>query len=219
MPRLDLSVTARDSEFAASGTDRYGRPISTPGNTQVETRFGMLPASASIRRGCRSSKPPRMWGGRGVGADLQPVRQTYPRHRAGDGARVRGLGVRSNVVRFHLQCQSVWDEARQLRRSPWTLVSNELPPLLHIVEARIGLHEQRALILTVMRINHGDTGPLVWLNATTNSPLPEQLAADRMAADGGPAARVADGDALLGAAHLAARLTRRSALSEPSYVE
>jgi hypothetical protein len=77
------------------------------------------------------------------------------------------------VVRFHLQCQSVWDEARQMRASPWTLVSEELPPLLHIVEARIQLNESRTLILNVMRVNHGDTGPVVWLNITTNSPLPE----------------------------------------------
>jgi hypothetical protein len=77
-----------------------------------------------------------------------------------------------SVVRFHLQCQSVWDEARQLRASPWTLVSEELPPLLHIIEARIQLNGSRNLILTVMRVNHGDTGPVVWLNTTTNSPLP-----------------------------------------------
>lgn len=76
------------------------------------------------------------------------------------------------VVRFHLQCQTVWDEVRQARNSPWTLVSTELPPLLHIVEARLSLSTQRAIILNVMRVNHGDTGPLVWLNATTNSPLP-----------------------------------------------
>jgi len=76
------------------------------------------------------------------------------------------------VVRFHLQCQAVWDEVRQARSSPWTLVSQELPPLLHIVEARLTLSTQRAIILNVMRVNHGDTGPIVWLNVTTNSPLP-----------------------------------------------
>jgi hypothetical protein len=76
------------------------------------------------------------------------------------------------VVRFHLQCQTVWEEVRQARNSPWTLVSHELPPLLHVVEARLSLSAQRAIILNVMRVNHGDTGPVVWLNAVTNSPLP-----------------------------------------------
>ncbi|MEJ1960171.1 MAG: hypothetical protein WDO56_00910 [Gammaproteobacteria bacterium] len=79
----------------------------------------------------------------------------------------------SGVVRFHLQCQSVWDEMRQTGSSPWTLISDELPPLRCIVEARLSLGQQRSIILNVMRINHGDTGPVVWLNATTNSQLPE----------------------------------------------
>jgi len=118
------------------------------------------------------SKPARMWGGRGTGQICnlcdKPILDTEPEMELEyDGS------APLKIVRFHLQCQSVWDEARQLRRSPWTLVAEELPPLLHVVEARIGLHEQRSLILTIMRINHGDTGPLVWLNATTNSPLPE----------------------------------------------
>jgi hypothetical protein len=118
------------------------------------------------------SKPARMWGGRGSGLVCslcdKPILDTEPEMELEyEGA------VPQKIVRFHLQCQSVWDEARQLRRSPWTLVAEELPPLLQVVEARIGLHEQRSVILTVMRINHGTTGPVVWLNATTNSPLPE----------------------------------------------
>ena len=113
-----------------------------------------------------------MWGGRGTGQVCslcdKPILDTEPEMELEfEGA------APQKIVRFHLQCQSVWDEARQLRRSPWTPVAEELPPLLHIVEARIGLNEQRSVILTVMRINHGTTGPLVWLNATTNSPLPE----------------------------------------------
>ncbi len=89
--------------------------------------------------------------------------------------------VPQKVVRFHLQCQSVWDEARQLRSSPWTPVAEELPPLLHIVEARIGLHEQRSVILTVMRINHGDDRPARLAERDNQQPLARELAADRMA--------------------------------------
>jgi hypothetical protein len=113
-----------------------------------------------------------MWGGRGTGQACslcdQPILDTEPEMELEyEGSEPQG------VVRFHLQCQSVWDEMRQARTSPWTLVSAELPPLLHIVEARLSLSQQRSIILTVMRVNHGDTGPVVWLNATTNSPLPQ----------------------------------------------
>lgn len=117
------------------------------------------------------NKPSRMWGGRGSGKTCslcdQPILDTEPEMELeyeGDPS--------LSVVRFHLQCQTVWEEVRQARNSPWTLVSTELPPLLHVVEARLSLSTQRAIILNVMRVNHGDTGPLVWLNATTNSPLP-----------------------------------------------
>jgi hypothetical protein len=113
-----------------------------------------------------------MWGGRGTGARCslcdQPILNTEPEMELEyEGAHP------VPVVRFHLQCQSVWDEARLMRAAPWTLVSTELPPLLQLVEARLALSESRTIILNIMRINHGDTGPVVWLNATTNSPLPE----------------------------------------------
>ena len=117
-----------------------------------------------------AAKPARMWGGRGCGSPCslcdQPILDTEPE------MELDYEGTQP-VVRFHLQCQSAWDEARQMRGSPWTLVSKELPPLLHLVEARIALNETRTIILNVMRINHGETGPLVWLNATTNSALPD----------------------------------------------
>ena len=117
-------------------------------------------------------KPVRMWGGRGSGKSCslcdKPILETEPEMELEyEGA------LASSTVRFHLQCQSVWDEACQMRSSPWTLVSTGLPPLLHVVEARIALNESRSVIINVMRVNHGDTGPVVWLNATTNSPLPE----------------------------------------------
>ena len=113
-----------------------------------------------------------MWGGRGSGQACslcdQPILDSEPEMELEyEGAEPQA------VVRFHLQCQSVWDEMRQARTSPWTLVSNELPPLLRVVEARLSLGQQRSIILNVMRVNHGDTGPIVWLNATTNSPLPQ----------------------------------------------
>ncbi len=117
------------------------------------------------------NKPSRMWGGRGSGHACslcdKPILDTEPE------MELEYEGEPSQaIVRFHLQCQSVWDEIRQARTSPWTLVSTELPPLLHIVEARLSLSQQRSIILNVLRVNHGDTGPIVWLNATTNSPLP-----------------------------------------------
>jgi len=117
------------------------------------------------------NKPSRIWGGRGTGQTCslcdQPILDSEPE------MELEYEGHASHpVVRFHLQCQTVWDEVRQARNSPWTLVSDELPPLLHVVEARLTLGTQRAIILNVMRVNHGDTGPIVWLNATTNSPLP-----------------------------------------------
>lgn len=125
-------------------------------------------------------KPARMWGGRGTGQVCslcdQPILDTEPEMELEYEGAGSGVGTGAgppSVVRFHLQCQSVWDEARQMHASPWTMVSQQLPPLLHIVEARLSLNESRAIILNVMRINHGDTGPVVWLNATTNSPLPK----------------------------------------------
>ena len=117
------------------------------------------------------TKPSRMWGGHGRGQACslcdRPIRETEPEMEL----EYEDEPSRP-VVRFHLQCQTVWDEVRQARASPWTLVAEELPPLLHVVEARLSLNQQRAIILNVMRVNHGDTGPIVWLNATTNSPLP-----------------------------------------------
>ena len=117
------------------------------------------------------TKPARIWGGRGSGECCslcdKPILDTEPEMELEyDGAFAQA------VIRFHLQCQSAWDEVRQVRASPWTLVSEELPPLLHVIEARLSLKESRTIILNIMRINHGDTGPVVWLNATTNSPLP-----------------------------------------------
>jgi hypothetical protein len=123
------------------------------------------------------TKPSRMWGGRGTGLCCslcdQPILDSEPEMELEYEYEGAGTGAESQgVVRFHLQCQSVWDEVRLARSSPWTLVSEELPPLLQVVEARLTLSQQRAIILNVMRVNHGDTGPVVWINATTNSPLP-----------------------------------------------
>jgi hypothetical protein len=121
------------------------------------------------------NKPSRMWGGRGSGQACslcdRPILDTEPEMELEYESAASQAGE-ATVVRFHLQCHSVWDEMRQARTSPWTLVSHELPPLLHIVEARLSISQQRSIILNVMRVNHGDTGPVVWLNATTNSPLP-----------------------------------------------
>jgi hypothetical protein len=79
-------------------------------------------------------------------------------------------------VRFHLRCQTLWDQAREAHRpspSQWISVDEQLPPLRTVVEARVSLGGSRSIILNVMRVCDGETGPLVWLNATTNSQLPE----------------------------------------------
>ena len=118
------------------------------------------------------NKPSRMWGGRGSGQACslcdKPILDSEPEMEL----EYEG-GEPQVVVRFHLQCQTVWDEMRYARDSAWTSIARELPPLLHVVEARLSLNQQRSIILNVMRVNHGDTGPIVWLNATTNSPLPQ----------------------------------------------
>jgi hypothetical protein len=119
-------------------------------------------------------KPTRMWGGRGSGMACSlcdnPISETEPEMELEYDATAR-----MPTVRFHLRCQSIWDAARQVPdASQWISIEDEMPPLHRVVEARISLGGgARSLILNVMRICDGDTGPVVWLNATTNSELPE----------------------------------------------
>lgn len=116
-------------------------------------------------------KPARMWGGRGTGLACSlcddPILESEPEMELEYPAPVP-------TVRFHLHCQTIWDVARQVPNpSQWISLEEEMPPLHKMVEARISLGGVRSLILNVMRVCDGDTGPVVWLNATTNGQLPE----------------------------------------------
>ena len=119
------------------------------------------------------TKPSRTWGGSGTGLHCslcdEPILESEPEMELEYEA-----AAPMQVVRFHLQCQSVW-EAERLgpKGSPWTAIEAELPPLHSVVEARLSLGEGRVLILNVMRVCDGESGPVVWLNATTNSQLPD----------------------------------------------
>ncbi len=119
------------------------------------------------------TKPARTWGGRGTGQHCslcdEPILASEPEMEL-EYETVAPV----QIVRFHLQCQSAWEAERHGPRvAAWTPVDIELPPLHSIVEARISLGEGRVLILSIMRVCDGDSGPVVWLNATTNSQLPE----------------------------------------------
>jgi hypothetical protein len=119
-------------------------------------------------------KPTRLWGGHGSGQSCslcdQPISDTEPEMEL-----EYETTARVPTVRFHLRCQSLWDAARQVPdASQWISVEQEMPPLHTTVEARISLGGgTRSLILNVMRVCDGETGPVVWLNATTNSGLPD----------------------------------------------
>ena len=118
-------------------------------------------------------KPARMWGGRGTGLPCclcdAPIADSEPEMELEYEA-----PAPLATVRFHLRCQSIWDVARQVpKSSQWISMQRELPPLHTMVEARISLGEARSLILNVMRVCDGETGPVIWLNATTNGTLPE----------------------------------------------
>jgi hypothetical protein len=172
---LDLNDSARDSESVAfeewavcRGMENHMGDPSQQGREALRDTARERIEQSRLPR----TKPARMWGGRGSGQVCSLCDKPILESEAEMELEYDGTNAPS-VIRFHIQCQSVWDEARQIRTSPWTLVSSELPPLLHVVEARLSLNEARAIILNVMRANHGDTGPVVWLNANTNSPLPE----------------------------------------------
>jgi hypothetical protein len=119
-------------------------------------------------------KPTRIWGGHGSGLSCslcdRPIANSEPEMEL-----EYEPPARVPTIRFHLRCQSIWDGARQVpEASQWISVEQEMPPLHTVVEARISLGGgARSLILNVMRVCDGETGPVVWLNATTNSGLPD----------------------------------------------
>jgi hypothetical protein len=114
-----------------------------------------------------------MWGGHGSGlvcslCDVPILETETEMELEYEGS------VENSVVRFHLQCQSIWESARRVpSASSWRSVEREPPPLHAVVEARLSMGESRVIILNVIRICDGETGPVVWLNATTNSPIPD----------------------------------------------
>ena len=84
-------------------------------------------------------KPTRMWGGRGTGAVCnlcdRPIDSSEPEMEL---EYEPSGGVSS--VRLHLHCQSIWDAEREASlTSQWIPLSEQLPPLRTIVEARISL--------------------------------------------------------------------------------
>jgi len=119
-----------------------------------------------------ATRPARTWGGRGTGLACSLC--DAPILPSETEMELEFEGAPTPVLRFHLQCQSIWEAARQVPKAmAWTPVGYELPPLHTIVEGRLSLGESRSIILNIMRVCDGETGPVVWLNATTNSALPE----------------------------------------------
>jgi hypothetical protein len=119
------------------------------------------------------TKAARTWGGRGSGLACSlcdaPILDSEPEmeleyEEASPNA----------VLRFHLQCQSIWEVERQEPQArPWRLVETDLPPFSRTVETRLELGGSRSIILNVMRLCDSETGKTVWINANTNAPLPE----------------------------------------------
>lgn len=116
-------------------------------------------------------KAARTWGGRGSGlicslCDLSILESEPEIELEFDGAAV------ARALRFHLQCHSIWDSER---RAPvpgsWTPTETEAPPFNVVVEARLNMGAGRTVILGVIRVRVR-AGEWIWMNATTNSPLP-----------------------------------------------
>jgi hypothetical protein len=119
-----------------------------------------------------SARAARSWGGRGSGLACSlcdtPILETEPEMELEfDGA------VSARALRFHLQCQSAWEIARRAPvQAEWTPMGQALPPFDAVVEARLTMSGGRPVILGVVRVrSRGDDA--AWMNATTNSPLPD----------------------------------------------
>lgn len=89
------------------------------------------------------------------------------------------LALSAESVRFHRQCHTIWNEAReQHQRGGWRSVEHDPPPIGALVEARISLGETRSVILSITRLAElqpTTTEPDAsggWINATTGGPLP-----------------------------------------------
>lgn len=140
----------------------------------IENNEAALRARASERIASGQlprAKAARSWGGRGSGLACslcdQPIADSGPEMELEfDGA------ITATALRFHLQCQAIWDSVRRLpTESEWTLIEKRVPPFDEVVEARVNLSGSRSVILGVV-LSHGRSPDGVWLNATTSLPLP-----------------------------------------------
>lgn len=145
-----------------------GDPPSIDKNEELlRTRARERIASGELPR----AKPARSWGGRGSGLACslcdQPIADTGPEMELEfDGT------ASATTVRFHLQCQIIWDSVRRTpAESGWTSVEKRMPPFDTVVEARVSLSGSRTIILGVV-LTRSRGSESVWLNATTTSPLP-----------------------------------------------
>jgi hypothetical protein len=119
------------------------------------------------------TKPLRTWGGPGVGlpCDLcdAAILDSEPEFEL-----QFDLTPSSSPIRFHRKCRSIWNEVRNEYRPPeWWLVSEQLPPIGALVEARVSLGETRSIILSLLCSGDPATGEYTWVNGTTGAPLPE----------------------------------------------
>jgi hypothetical protein len=143
-------------------------PVSTENSEEaLRARARERIASGDLPR----AKPARSWGGHGSGLPCslcdQPIADTCPEMELEfDGA------ISATALRFHLQCQVIWDSARRMAtESEWTTVEKRVPPFDTVVEARVNLSGSRSVILGVV-LTRSRTPDGQWLNATTSSPLP-----------------------------------------------
>lgn len=119
------------------------------------------------------TKAARTWGGRGSGHACSlcdaPILESEPE------MELEYEEPSSNaILRFHLQCQSIWEAERHgAPADAWRQVENDLPPFGRTVETRVELGGGRSVILNVMRLCDSESGSTLWINANTNAPLPE----------------------------------------------
>lgn len=118
------------------------------------------------------TKAARTWGGRGSGLPCNlcdsPILASEPEMEL----EFESTGS-PKVMRLHLHCHAEWEAERNRPGSgDWTRMDQALPPFDTVVEARVTMPGGRPVILGVLRLR-GGSGEAIWMNATTNSPLPE----------------------------------------------
>jgi len=142
-------------------------PVTEKSEETLRARARERIASGELPR----AKPARSWGGRGSGLPCSlcdnPIADTGPEMELEfDGA------ITATALRFHLQCQVIWDSVRRVpTESEWTAIEKRLPPFDTVVEARVNLSGSRSVILGVV-LTRSRSPEGQWLNATTSSPLP-----------------------------------------------